>query len=110
MDEDSRLIRAMRAGSDEAIERFVRKYYPQIYAYCLRKLPSPADAEDVTQETFERFFRGFESYRHSGRAKTCMLFPAACVPIFTAARRTSLPLNYLSPPPHLSRRRICALI
>lgn len=69
MDEDSRLIRAMRAGSDEAIERFVRKYYPQIYAYCLRKLPSPADAEDVTQETFERFFRGFESYRHSGRSK-----------------------------------------
>ena len=36
MDEDSRLIRAMRAGSDEAIESFVRKYYPQIYSYCLR--------------------------------------------------------------------------
>lgn len=28
MDEDSRLIRAMRADSDEAIESFVRKYYP----------------------------------------------------------------------------------
>lgn len=64
MDEDSRLIRAMHAGSDEAIESFVRKYYPQIYSYCLRRLPSPADAEDAAQETFERFFRGFESYRH----------------------------------------------
>lgn len=69
MDEDSRLIRAMRAGSDEAIESFVRKYYPHIFRYCLHRLPSVADAEDMTQETFERFFRSFESYRHSGRAK-----------------------------------------
>ena len=69
MDEDSRVIRQMRAGSDEALDAFVRKYYPDIYRYCLRRLPSPADAEDLTQETFERFFRGFESYRHSGKAK-----------------------------------------
>ncbi len=69
MDEDARLIRAMRAGDDGAIERFVRKYYPDIYRYCLRRLPSPADAEDLTQETFERFFRGFENYRHRGKAK-----------------------------------------
>lgn len=69
MDEDARLIRAMRAGDDAAIESFVRKYYPDIYRYCLRRLPSAADAEDLTQETFERFFRGFESYRHRGKAK-----------------------------------------
>ena len=69
MDEDARLIRAMRAGDDGAIESFVRKYYPDIYRYCLRRLPSPADAEDLTQETFERFFRGFEGYRHRGKAK-----------------------------------------
>ncbi|MCM1149649.1 MAG: RNA polymerase sigma factor [Butyricicoccus sp.] len=69
MDEDARLIRAMRAGDDGAIESFVRKYYPGIYRYCLRRLPSSADAEDLTQETFERFFRGFESYRHRGKAK-----------------------------------------
>lgn len=69
MDEDARLIRAMRAGDDAALESFVRKYYPDVYRYCLRRLPSAADAEDLTQETFERFFRGFESYRHRGKAK-----------------------------------------
>lgn len=69
MDEDARLIRAMRAGDDAALESFVRKYYPDIYRYCLRHLPSSADAEDLTQESFERFFRGFESYRHRGKAK-----------------------------------------
>lgn len=69
MDEDARLIRAMHAGDDGAIDSFVRKYYPDIYRYCLRRLPSAADAEDLTQETFERFFRGFGSYRHRGKAK-----------------------------------------
>lgn len=69
MDEDARLIRAMRAGDGDALESFVRKYYPDIYRYCLRRLPSCADAEDLTQETFERFFRSFESYRHRGKAK-----------------------------------------
>ncbi len=69
MDEDSRLIRAMRAGRDDALENFVRKYYPDIFRYCLRRLPSTADAEDLTQTAFERFFRGFENYRHCGKAK-----------------------------------------
>ncbi len=69
MDDDARLIRAMRAGDDGALESFVRKHYPDIYRYCLRRLPSAADAEDLTQETFERFFRSFESYRHRGKAK-----------------------------------------
>ena len=69
MDEDMRLIRKMQAGNESAIERFVTKYYPDILNYCFRHLPSQQDAEDITQETFARFFRHFERYRHYGKAK-----------------------------------------
>lgn len=92
MDEDSRLIRAMHAGSDEAIESFVRKYYPQIYSYCLRRLPSPADAEDAAQETFERFFRGFESYRHLLHLLSRAVFEA--LPLRDAGRGAVPALDY----------------
>ena len=54
MDPDAGLIRRMHQGEDEAIEAFVRKYYPQILGYCCYHLRHRQDGEDVTQETFAR--------------------------------------------------------
>lgn len=67
MDSDERLIRRMRKGDDSAIEEFVRKYYPAILAYCGKRLGSADLAEDMTQETFLRFFRNFAAYQHFGK-------------------------------------------
>ena len=49
MDPDAGLIRRMNQGDDEAIEAFVRKYYPQILGYCCYHLRHRQDGEDVTQ-------------------------------------------------------------
>jgi len=68
MDEDSVLIRRMKQGDDGAIEAFVRKYYPRILQYCHTRVPDPGYAEDMTQETFARFFRTLSQYRHYGKA------------------------------------------
>ena len=109
MDEDSRLIRQMRAGSDEALDAFVRKYYHDIYRYCLRRLPSTADAEDLTQTTFERFFRGFENYRHHGKAKNYLYVIAGslCADFYRRSPdepATELPESASSPEAETDRR------
>lgn len=68
MDEDSILIRRMKHGDDDAIEDFVRKYYPRILQYCRAHIPDAGYAEDMTQETFARFFRSLSQYQHYGKA------------------------------------------
>lgn len=68
MDADFFLIQRMRRGDDRAIEQFVRKYYDQILQYCRYHVHDHHYAEDVTQETFARFFRALGQYQHQGKA------------------------------------------
>lgn len=68
MDEDALLIRRMKNGNEDAIEVFVRKYYPMILRYCHIHIDDTGYAEDMTQETFARFFRTLKQYRHYGKA------------------------------------------
>ena len=68
MDPDLLLLRRMRQGDEGAVEAFVRKYYPAILGYCRCHLDRPQEAEDLTQETFARFFASLDRYRHYGKA------------------------------------------
>lgn len=68
MDEDFWLIRRMKQGDEQAIEDFVRKYYPTILRYCRVHIQDLSYAEDMTQETFARFFRTLPQYQHFGKA------------------------------------------
>ncbi len=68
MDRDFYLVRKMKDGSQEAMEEFVGKYYPEILRYCGYRLADRETAEDLTQETFEKFFRTLSNYRHYGKA------------------------------------------
>lgn len=68
MDQDMFLIKKMKAGNQDAITDFVQKYYPAILKYCQYHLFKNDLAEDLTQETFERFFRNFNQYQHYGKA------------------------------------------
>ena len=69
MDSDFLLIRKMKEGDSGAIDSFVHKYYSKILQYCRMHINDAGSAEDITQETFERFFRSFEQYRHYGKAE-----------------------------------------
>ena len=68
MDADFLLLHRMRHGDDQAIEDFVRKYYPMILQYCQLHIQDLGYAEDLTQETFARFFRTLNQYQHYGKA------------------------------------------
>jgi len=68
MDADFILLHRMRNGDEQAIEDFVRKYYPMILRYCHLHIRDTNYAEDLTQETFARFFRTLNQYQHYGKA------------------------------------------
>jgi len=67
VDADFLLIHKMKNGDEEAIEVFVKKYYSTIRNYCRLHTYTDCDAEDITQATFEHFFRSFRSYYHLGK-------------------------------------------
>ena len=68
MDADFLLLYRMKHGETQAIEDFVRKYYPRVKRYCQLHIQDLGYAEDLTQETFARFFRTLSQYQHYGKA------------------------------------------
>lgn len=68
MQQDFLLIHKMKNGDEAAMETFVRRYYAQILQYCGYHCTNRAWAEDLTQDTFEHFFRKLADYKHRGKA------------------------------------------
>ena len=64
-DEDADLEDARR-GDREAFGRLVRRHQRRVYAAALHILGNHSDADDVTQDTFVRAFRGLTTF--DGRA------------------------------------------
>ncbi len=64
-DEDPDLDRA-RQGDRDAFGRLVRRHQRRVYAAALHILGNHSDADDVTQDTFVRAYRGLATF--DGRA------------------------------------------
>jgi RNA polymerase sigma-70 factor (ECF subfamily) len=60
-----RHLRSLRGSRDSAIDRdfeaFYREHVAEVYQYALAVLSNPADAEDVTQQTFLNAYRAFQN-------------------------------------------------
>lgn len=69
MHSDFLLIRRMKQGEESAFDAFVRKYYQEILAYCGYRCADREYAEDITQETFVRFFAKLSDYSYKGKTK-----------------------------------------
>lgn len=67
MDTDFLLIRKMKRGDEASFDVFVRKYYGSILVYCSYHCPNASCAEDLTQETFVRFFEKLSGYCYIGK-------------------------------------------
>lgn len=98
MDKDFFLIQRMKKGDEEAMELFVRKYYPMVLRYCQFHLANQSSAEDMTQETFEKFFRNLSGYRHQGKAANYLYVIAGNLCRDSYKKRTEYPMEELPEP------------
>lgn len=60
---DLSLVRRAQSGEASAFDRLVLKYRPRIVELTMRYTRNPADAEDATQETFIKAYRGLRLFR-----------------------------------------------
>jgi len=66
-EQDSDLLRRMKAGDDDAVRDLYAQYGQRLYAYALRLTNDPATAEDVTQSTLVTAWRTAHKFRGEGR-------------------------------------------
>lgn len=91
--DDFLLIRRMKQGNDDAFEKFVRKYYSQILQYCRYHCLDMEYAEDLTQETFLKFFCSLQSYQHMGKVKNYLYTIAGNLCKNNAKKKKEIPVE-----------------
>ncbi|UCD58744.1 MAG: sigma-70 family RNA polymerase sigma factor [Candidatus Hydrogenedentota bacterium] len=64
MASDGDLIRRFLSGDRAAFDELVIRHRKQVYATACRMVGSPEIAEEISQETFVRAFKGLRSFRH----------------------------------------------
>jgi RNA polymerase sigma-70 factor (ECF subfamily) len=79
--EDDQSIAEAKAGSLEAFEALVARHHGRVYNFLWQLTRSVEDAEDLTQETFVRAYRGIHSFKTGSRFGPW---------IFTIARRSAI--------------------
>ena len=67
---DEELIRDAREGDNRAFKELVRRYEPVVAATVIGMLGNCAEAEDVGQETFIRFYKALKNFRGDSSVKT----------------------------------------
>jgi len=67
MDEDAKLMLALKAGDKAAFDRLLDKYEKRVINYIYRFTGSRADAEDLAQETFLKVYNAAFSYIPSAK-------------------------------------------
>lgn len=72
VDDTTRLAVAARDGDRAALAAFVRRTQPVVWRFCAH-LASPADADDLTQETYVRAVRALPAFRAEASAQSWLL-------------------------------------
>jgi RNA polymerase sigma-70 factor (ECF subfamily) len=96
-EEEARLLMLAR-DKPTAFAPLYERYFPRIYAYCLRRVGSTEEAEDLTSLIFTRALTGIRSYR--GGSVVAWLFRIAhnAVANHLRDRRPQLPLDTAAHP------------
>lgn len=68
--DETRLVSELQAGSDTAFDWLVTYYHASVYNVIYGILSDRADAADVTQEVFLKAFRGIGGFRQGSSLKT----------------------------------------
>ena len=88
--DDAILVQAARDGDVDAFEVIVRRHQAGVYRVALRMLGSRADAQDVTQDTFMRAWRGLARFRSDSAVSTWLyrIVTRRCLDVLGSRRST----------------------
>lgn len=86
---DEALVAQAQHQNEEGMAALYERYYDRIYRYTLSRLGNPADAEDVTQETFLKMVDKLHTFRWQGIPFTAWLFRIANNNVVDMIRRRS---------------------
>ena len=67
---DDELVEQIQRGNEDAATELINRHYASILRYCKWHCSGSQEAEDLTQETFLRLFKGLPRYRGKGKFKT----------------------------------------
>jgi RNA polymerase sigma-70 factor, ECF subfamily len=85
---DRSLVRCAQSGDAQAFDRLVLKYRSRIVELAMRYTRNRADAEDATQETFIKAYRGLRRFRYDSAFYTWLYRIASnCARNLLEARR-----------------------
>jgi RNA polymerase sigma factor (sigma-70 family) len=59
---DLEIVRCVLSGDQEAFSEIYKANFRRIYAFILKRVSDPVEAEDLTQETFVQLYRSLSSY------------------------------------------------
>jgi RNA polymerase sigma-70 factor, ECF subfamily len=68
--EESAVIAALKAGSEEAYSWLIGEFHQPIYGLVYRIVNDPSDAADTTQDVFLKVFRGMKHFHGESSLKT----------------------------------------
>jgi len=94
---DRAVVAAILDGDAAVFEQLYQTTSRRIYAYALRRLGDPTEAEDVTQDVFLEIHRSLAGYRGDSSLLTWM-FGIAHNQVCRRFRRKSLPLVSIDEP------------
>jgi RNA polymerase sigma-70 factor (ECF subfamily) len=87
-------IRLAQEGDASAFEHIYQLHSSRVYALCLRMVRNPAEAEDLTQETFLLVFRKLPTFRGESAFSTWLHRLAVNV-VLMSLRKRQVPLDEL---------------
>ena len=67
---ESEAVRKAQRGDVSAFEHLYNRYKRRVHAICLRVVPDPVEAEDLTQEAFLLVFRKIHTFRGASAFST----------------------------------------
>jgi RNA polymerase sigma factor (sigma-70 family) len=68
--DDAALVEEVLAGEPGAFDELFERYSHRVYAFALRRVGRPADAEDIAQEVFLQLHRSLPSYQRRASLAT----------------------------------------
>ena len=68
--DDGALVERILSGEARAFDELFERYSRRVYAFALRRVGRPADAEDIAQEVFLQLHRSLPSYQQRASLST----------------------------------------